>query len=221
MPHRKGFTLLELLVVIAIIAILAGLLFPVFMQARERGRSISCASNLRQLGLAASMYFDDWDGRLFLHHTALGPTTWVLRLAREYVNTEGVYACPSDGTTLLTDPVTRRVVRPSYLINGYFTHNFPPESSPDVPHRVNQYIRDDPRIFDPSNVILFCESGITAVGHNQDDYDPWMGLMQVEPLFNVVRHNDGTNYLFLDGRAAWRRYTQVRHMHFPDHQVIP
>lgn len=59
---RKGFTLIELLVVIAVIAILAAILFPVFAKARERGRSASCASNLRQLAAANRMYASDHDG---------------------------------------------------------------------------------------------------------------------------------------------------------------
>src|SRR5579864_5652716 len=46
----NGFTLVELLVVIAIIAILAATLFPVFAQAREKARQISCLSNMNQLG---------------------------------------------------------------------------------------------------------------------------------------------------------------------------
>src|ERR1051326_7169441 len=58
---RRGFTLIELLVVIAIIAILASILFPVFAQAREKARQISCISNGKQMILAWQMYSQDYD----------------------------------------------------------------------------------------------------------------------------------------------------------------
>jgi len=69
----RAFTVIELLVVIAIIAILAAILFPVFQQAKEAAKKTSCASSMKQLGMAAAMYMMDNDGALYHHHEE-----WVL-----------------------------------------------------------------------------------------------------------------------------------------------
>ena len=57
--NQKGFTLIELLVVIAIIALLMSVLVPSLNKAKESARVIICMNNIRNIGLAGSMYLDD------------------------------------------------------------------------------------------------------------------------------------------------------------------
>ena len=64
-PATDGFTLVEMLVVIAVIAVLAALLLPTLSRSKASAYRIKCVSNLRQLGLAAHMYWDDNNGNFF------------------------------------------------------------------------------------------------------------------------------------------------------------
>jgi prepilin-type N-terminal cleavage/methylation domain-containing protein/prepilin-type processing-associated H-X9-DG protein len=116
--RKSGFTLIELLVVIAIIAILAAILFPVFAQAREKARQTSCASNLKQLSLAAIMYVQDYDETF---PTGLQQDWWDCtwyRLVTPYVKNVQVFRCPSDPLTGRTD-ASWAGPRLSYVSNGY------------------------------------------------------------------------------------------------------
>jgi len=103
MKTSRGFTLIELLVVIAIIAILAAILFPVFAQARENARQSSCLSNCKQIGLAWTLYMQDYDEQVsgpYIYNYAgakqVGLHT-VVDLLDPYLHNLNVWACPSYG----------------------------------------------------------------------------------------------------------------------------
>jgi prepilin-type N-terminal cleavage/methylation domain-containing protein/prepilin-type processing-associated H-X9-DG protein len=141
--RRSGFTLIELLVVIAIIAILAAILFPVFAQAREKARAISCVSNMKQISTAIMMYIQDYDETFPLYSAGycgrvtnpLDPNDtpggtdgagrrpmWQYQIY-PYLKNWDVYSCPSDpGSWPNTPPYLEKFYNLSYGYNyGYLS----------------------------------------------------------------------------------------------------
>jgi prepilin-type N-terminal cleavage/methylation domain-containing protein len=134
MKQKKGFTLIELLVVIAIIAILAAILFPVFAQAREKARQASCMSNMKQIGIAALSYAQDYDERTPRNWygdmgmeatTASGDTPerykWMDAI-QPYINNTQVFTCPS-ASSLLYVPRTSLTAGQTTLKYGSYAYN--------------------------------------------------------------------------------------------------
>jgi prepilin-type N-terminal cleavage/methylation domain-containing protein/prepilin-type processing-associated H-X9-DG protein len=212
--HRRanntGFTLIELLVVIAIIAILAAILFPVFAQAREKARGITCISNEKQLGLAMMMYITDYD-ETFPASQAIGPPlgswtagtipTW-RSVFIPYVKNLGVYACPSNPSANRTaiefdsDQAALRFPS-SYGANdwGLGMTNFP--EGPFAELTGSQ--TTDAGITAPAQVIAICE--MTYPWVNYQIIAPYYHNFSIPGYSALFGHNLFSNFLFCDGHA--------------------
>ncbi|MFW6156514.1 MAG: prepilin-type N-terminal cleavage/methylation domain-containing protein, partial [Armatimonadota bacterium] len=97
---NSGFTLVELLVVIAIVAIFAAILLAVFPQGRARARQAACASGVKQIVAAATMYAHDHDRRFIPAMTRGTPGddrgyTWCV-IIQPYLENEQILICPDD-----------------------------------------------------------------------------------------------------------------------------
>jgi len=191
MKNRKGFTLIELLVVIAIISILAAILFPVFATAKAKGHQIACMSNMRQLGMAITLYVQDSDDLYPGANWATDADPPAPPFDIEggglfsHVKTGGVYVCSSD--------TQAGIKHLSYELNAQLMNI--PESAIEKPTDtvllLDAWVNDSAFVVDSD---LEAESAIGAYDDNSKD-PPTADVMN--PL-----HIDRANVLYADGHVS-------------------
>ncbi|MGC9317154.1 MAG: DUF1559 domain-containing protein [Armatimonadota bacterium] len=194
---RRGFTLIELLVVIAIIAILAAILFPVFARAREKAKQASCLSNVKQLGLACTMYAQDYDDHLpcvCMYYDL--PSGLLVRYwynaVEPYIKNTDVLTCPSA-------PQQTPGYGWNYPHAGYRLdrNNQVNRSNIEFPAEMMLFGDSDPEGSSSTwyRLFLYC----AAEGHW-----PFPPGIRNETNIIATRHNEGANFAFADGHAKWR-----------------
>ena len=203
--NKKGFTLIELLVVIAIIAILAAILFPIFISVKEHTKVTGCISNLNQLGRAMRIYSDDWNGCLPSSYHASDPKlNWSGTLTRRYCNPRvgqlwryvknmGVYACPSDNNvpakTFEGTLEQQKKYALSYAMNTLLSYcNLDTLQRPGSTKTVH-----NTRL---TKMCLLIHEGRENIGNG--DFHPWGSRESVTGI-----HYDGTCILFADMHGRW------------------
>ena len=221
-PKAFGFTLIELLVVIAIIAILASLLMPALERARTTARYTLECSNMHQVGIAIQMYAHDYADRFVGANNGRQSDTWAARtrLYSGYLTkTMDCHGAPSSelwGCPLVSEWWANG---PAWFLNTGWGSSLNGDGL-DV---ANQALRSDYSGWwgDPDNwgvtvrgdgyyfggTVYRQPNDIGVVSDAGGGW--WDGDLPNHRVVDGVRKPEGSNTLFLSGRAAWRDVSKL------------
>lgn len=227
MNWKAAFTLVELLVVIAIIALLAGMLLPALARAKQKGHQAECLGNLRQVGLAISMYVDDNSQRFpdrrdlktalpggwrpWSSWPASDPRVgWAAVVLSDYVGNSDVWSCAASRRPPFSELVQlsqRTSASSNAMVTRYWMWRFDRPDDP-VPgdnfwgKAEDQVVADLQAANNPATGI---PAGAADVELAVDGYFP--GTIPSVDAFLRGRsvHPGGRNRLFLDGHVAFLR----------------
>jgi prepilin-type N-terminal cleavage/methylation domain-containing protein/prepilin-type processing-associated H-X9-DG protein len=213
-----GFTLIELLVVIAIIAILAAILFPVFAQARAKARQASCLSNLKQIGLGAMMYSQDYDEMIVPIQVYSGvPTTplvnWYNSQLGTVIDPKGGLLYPYMKNTEIQDCLEgKHIAKPSTTLPEFPALGCNARVMRSLLGSGSQGI-SMARVQEPASTVLMADAAQRSASTGQlvktaTTIGP-IGLNNADAFTSSAtfhgRHTGGGNVAWLDGHASVAR----------------
>lgn len=225
MSHcRYRFTLIELLVVIAIIAILVGMLLPALNQAREKGRAIKCLGNLRQLGMAFTLYEQDYNAAVVYKTRVPGKAaeqTW-WQASHPFDKYANIVWKPSEpgGSTggdynrgrLLDCPTQPDGMgfQGSSVDYGYNANLGVTPSGSEIGNSDPRFIAGIKSVYQPSRLLVFADtrgSGSTPIAIDRWYNNPYDENYVADNKNYIIerRHAQAANAVLLDGHATTLR----------------
>ena len=209
---QNGFTLTELLIVMVIMALLAGMLFPLFASARAKARQTACASNLKNLTQAGLMYSQDYDGQ-YVNYAVINQNYLWNGAFEPYLKNKQVEICPdasvpdpSNGFGTAHTAWTGFQYTSSYGYNGYFYCNARP-GSVCTPAQVPA---DSQTVWIADSVWIDAWPQPSDPPCPTTDHSDWEGLWR----FCMDRHAGGVNVAFADTHVKFKRQENLNTLNY-------